>query len=81
MSAIALSLPLYMVGQVRRLIRQCIKKDGIQPGCKIHVFEYGNLICLVPPSKNPIEEAMGCLPSTPSLSEEMLKERRKDFAE
>ena len=52
------------------------KKYGIQPGCKIQVFEYGNLIYLVPPSKDPIEEAMGCLPSTPSLSEEMLKEGR-----
>ena len=57
------------------------KKYSIQPGCEIQVFEYGNLIYLVPPSKDPIEEAMGCLPSTPSLSEEMLKERRKDFAE
>ena len=57
------------------------KKYGIQPGCKIQVFQYGNLIYLVPPSKNPIKEAMGCLLSTPSLSEEVLKERRKDFAE
>jgi AbrB family looped-hinge helix DNA binding protein len=57
------------------------KKYDIQPGCKIQVFEYGNLIYLVPPSKDPIKEAMGCLPSKPSLSEELLKERKKDFAE
>ena len=57
------------------------KKHGIQPGCEIQVFEYENLICLVPPSKDPVKEAMGCLPPTPSLSEELLKERRKDFAE
>jgi len=55
------------------------KKYGIQPGSEIQVFEYGNIIYLVPPSKDPIEQAMGCLPSTPSLSEELLKERRKDF--
>ena len=55
------------------------KKYGIQPGSKMQVFEYGNIIYLVPPSKDPIEQAMGCLPLTPSLSEELLKERKKDF--
>lgn len=57
------------------------KKYSIQPGCEIQVFEYGNLIYLVPPSKDSVKEAMGCLPISPSLSEELLKERRKDFAE
>lgn len=57
------------------------KKYDIQPGCEIQIFEYGNLIYIVPPSKDPVKEAMGCLPSAPSLSEELLKERRKDFAE
>jgi AbrB family looped-hinge helix DNA binding protein len=55
------------------------KKYSIQPGCEIQIFEYGNLIYLVPPSKDPVKQAMGCLPATPSLSEELLKERRKDF--
>ncbi len=55
------------------------KKYGIQPGSEIQIFEYGNIIYLVPPSKDPIEQAMGCLPPTPSLSEELLKERKKDF--
>ena len=57
------------------------KKYGILPGCEIQIFEYGNLIYLVPPSKDPVEQAMGCLPSAPSLSEELLRERRKDFVE
>ena len=57
------------------------KKYGIEPGHEITIFEYDNLIYLSPPSKDPVKEAMGCLPMTPSLSEELLKERRKDFAE
>jgi AbrB family looped-hinge helix DNA binding protein len=57
------------------------KKYGIQPGTEIQVFEYGNIICLVPPARDPVEQAMGCLPSAPSLSEELLKERREDFSE
>ena len=57
------------------------KKYSIQPGCKIQIFEYGNLIYLVPPAEDPVEQAMGCLPSAPSLSEELLMERREDFSE
>ncbi len=56
------------------------KKYSIQPGGEIQLFEYGDLIYLVPSSKDPIKQAMGCLPPTPSLSEKLLKERRKDFA-
>ena len=55
------------------------KKYRIQPGSEIQVFEYGNLTYLVPPSEDPVKEAMGCLPTTPSLAEDLLKERRKDF--
>jgi AbrB family looped-hinge helix DNA binding protein len=54
------------------------KKHHIQPGQKIHVFEYDGLIYLVPPSADPATEAMGCLPSEPSLSEELLVERQKE---
>ena len=57
------------------------KKYSIQPGCKIQIFEYGNLIYLVPPAEDPVEQAMGCLSDTPSLSEELLKERKKDFGQ
>lgn len=55
------------------------KKFGIQPGSEIQVFEYGNIIYLVPPAKDPVEQAMGCLPATPSLSEELLRQRKEDF--
>ena len=57
------------------------KKYGIQPGKEVQIFEYSNIICIVPPARDPVEQAMGCLPSTPSLSEELLMERREDFSE
>ena len=57
------------------------KKYNIQQGTEIQIFEYGNMIYLVPPAKDPIKQAMGCLPSNPSLSEELLIERKKDFSE
>jgi AbrB family looped-hinge helix DNA binding protein len=56
------------------------KKCSIQPGCELQLFEYGDLIYLVPSSKDPIKQAMGCLPPAPSLSEKLLKQRRKDFS-
>ena len=56
------------------------KKFNIQPGNTLQLFEYGNLIYLVLPVKDPVEDAMGCLPKRPSLSKELLNERKKDFA-
>jgi len=60
---------------------QMRKKYDIQPGNLLQIFEYGNLIYLVPPAKDPLKEAMGCLPQKPSLSRALLKERKKDFVE
>ena len=57
------------------------KKYGIHPGNALQLFEYGNLIYLVPPVKNPEKDAMGCLPQHPSLSKALMEERKKDFAE
>jgi AbrB family looped-hinge helix DNA binding protein len=56
------------------------KRHNIEPGCELQVFEYGNIIYLVPPSHDPVGEAMGCIPQAPSLSEELLAERRKDYS-
>jgi len=57
------------------------KKYNIRPGNALKVFEYGNLIYLVPPSNNPEKDAKGCLPGQPSLAEALLQDRKKDFAE
>ena len=57
------------------------KKYEITPGTTIQVFEYDNLIYLVPPAKDALKAAMGCLPDRPSLSHDLLAERKKDFAE
>ena len=57
------------------------KKYEITPGTTIQVFEYDNLIYLIPPARDALKAAMGCLPNRPSLSDELLTERKKDFAE
>jgi len=55
------------------------KKYKILPGSHIQLIEYGNLIYIVPPSEDPVGEAMGFLPHIPSLTFELVEERNKDF--
>ncbi len=55
------------------------KKYNIKQGSKLQIFEYAGILYLVPPVDNAIKSACGSLPSTPSLSKELLKERAKDF--
>lgn len=56
------------------------KKYKIQSGSRIQIFEYGDLIYLIPPSEDPVNEALGILPGKPSLARELLDERQKDFS-
>jgi len=55
------------------------KKYHIEPGTEIQIMEYGGIIYLIPPVKDPIKAACGILPSKPSLSEKLLKERKGEF--
>jgi len=55
------------------------KKYKILPGSHVQLIEYGNLIYIVPPSEDPVGEAMGFLPNIPSLTIELIEERNKDF--
>jgi len=54
------------------------KKYHIEPGKELHLMEYGDVIYLIPPADDPIEAATGILLGGPSLSRELLEERKKD---
>lgn len=54
------------------------KKHKIKPGSALQLFEYGNLLYLVPPVEDPVKQARGCLPSLPSLSDELRKDHDAD---
>ncbi len=54
------------------------KKYAIKPGKRIQMFEYGNLIYIVPQDDDPVGNAHGCLSSKPSLSEELLADRIRE---
>lgn len=54
------------------------KKYAIKPGNRIHIFEYGRLIYIIPHADDPVSEARACLPAHPSLSEELLTDRKRE---
>jgi len=55
------------------------KKYHIEPGTELQIMEYGGIIYLVPPVDDPVKAAQGFLPSRPSLSGQLLRERRSDY--
>jgi AbrB family looped-hinge helix DNA binding protein len=55
------------------------KRYHIEPGTEMQIMEYGGIIYLIPPVENPIRAACGVLPSEPSLSEKLIKERKREF--
>lgn len=55
------------------------RKYGIEAGTELQIMEYGGIIYLIPPVKDPIQAACGILPSKPSLTKRLLEERRRDF--
>jgi AbrB family looped-hinge helix DNA binding protein len=57
------------------------KRHHIEPGSEVRFVEYGNIVCIVPAVNEPVDDAYGFLhDGGPSVTEELLKERRKDFA-
>ena len=56
------------------------KRHHLEPGASVHVYEYGDLICLAPVVADPVEEAWGTLREGPSLADELLEMRKKDSA-
>lgn len=61
------------------ILAEIRRKYNIKPGCELQVFEYGGIIYLIPPVDDPIKAACGSLPQKPSLSEQLLKERKGEF--
>ena len=55
------------------------KKYHIEPCTKMQIMEYGGIIYLIPPVEDPVSAACGILPSKPSLSDRLLKERKNEF--
>ena len=54
------------------------KKYGLKSGATLQVVDYGGVLALVPPFKDPVEEGAGMLKGANSLTQEIVKGHRKD---
>ena len=55
------------------------KRYGIKPGDKVHIVDYAGTLVIVPKLKDPVNDALGIfVDDGPSLTEELLKERRRE---
>ena len=54
------------------------KKLGLKPGDSVRVFEFDGAVHLIPSTGHPVKQATGILPSPPSLSKKLLKDRARE---
>jgi AbrB family looped-hinge helix DNA binding protein len=54
------------------------EKYGIKKGTQVRVVDYGNALMLVPLPSDPVEALHGMLKEGPSLTEDLLTERRQE---
>lgn len=57
------------------------RRYGLKKGDRVHIVDYGGVVAIVPASGDPITEGFGMLKGGPSLSEEILEERRWELEE
>ena len=56
------------------------RKYGLTPGAQVRVVDYGGVLALVPLLENPVQEAVGMLKGSSSLTQALLNERVQDIA-
>lgn len=54
------------------------KKYNLEPGQKVQVVDYGGVLAIVPITENPIKALRGMFADGPSLTEDLLEERRRE---
>jgi len=54
------------------------KRYGLKKGDQVNIIDYGNIISIIPLSSDPIRESAGLLKGDSSLTQDLLKQRKKD---
>jgi len=52
------------------------KKYNLEPGAELQVIDYGGVLAIVPPFKDPVKEGAGILAGEDSLTEAIVEEHR-----
>ena len=54
------------------------RRYRIEPGQEIRIVDYGGVLSLIPPLRDPVRDGRGLLAGGPSLTEALLEERRRE---
>jgi len=54
------------------------KRYGLEKGDHVNIIDYGNIISIIPLSADPIKESAGLLKGDSSLTQDLLKQRKRD---
>jgi AbrB family looped-hinge helix DNA binding protein len=54
------------------------KKYNLLPGTEVVIVDYGGVLSIVPALKKPIKQGRGILKGLPSLTQDLLTERKKE---
>jgi AbrB family looped-hinge helix DNA binding protein len=54
------------------------KKYNLQPGTEVIIVDYGGVLSIVPALHSPIKQGRGLLKGVPSLTKDLLQERKKE---
>ncbi|WKZ38366.1 MAG: AbrB/MazE/SpoVT family DNA-binding domain-containing protein [Anaerolineales bacterium] len=54
------------------------KKYHLTPGTEVVIVDYGGVLSIIPATKDPIKAGRGLLKDLPSLTKDLLEERRKE---
>ena len=54
------------------------KKYNLLPGSEVMIVDYGGVLSIVPALKNPVKQGRGLLKGLPSLTKDLLQERKRE---
>jgi AbrB family looped-hinge helix DNA binding protein len=54
------------------------KKYNLLPGTEVIIVDYGGVLSIVPALKNPVKQGRGSLKGLPSLTKDLLQERKRE---
>lgn len=56
------------------------KKYNLLPGTEVMIVDYGGVLSIIPALDNPIKQGRGLLKDLPSLTKDLLQERKQEKA-
>jgi len=54
------------------------KKYNLEPGTEVIIVDYGGVLSIIPALHDPIKQGRGLLKGLPSLTNDLLQERKKE---